>query len=322
MNIPERETKLVLSYSLLKGVGPVKVKNARAQIQTILTLFPDRPYSVLLEQIAPQYDTMDREQVLNQTENIITVCQEQDIFPIPMTSEFYPDLILELKDPPPLLYVKGNITCLQKSYLTFVGTRKPNLNGLKIASQVSHYFMQKNWRICTGLAEGIDTAAIETHDLKIYSEVAGILGCGLSESALQSLPTVSKHNADQVLKNAGVLISEQPPEHIQDVYSVIKSCRLQGAFGRAVILIQSSMDGGSKFAVKSAANLARPIGIVYPMRKDFENPDYSANVLIIQNSHEGLVTFSDCAKKALPPLIILRSKASYPDFEMYFEPII
>ncbi len=54
----------------------------------------------------------------------------------------------------------------------------------------------------------------------------------------------------------------------QDRFSVIKSCRIQAGLGDGLILIQSSVDGGSRFTVKAAIELNRLLGVIYPVKTD------------------------------------------------------
>jgi len=75
----------------------------------------------------------------------------------------------------------------------------------------------------------------------------------------QVLKQVLRENAEQVLQNNGLLISEeQYIDKKADKFSIIKSCRIQAGIPQGLLLIQSSMDGGSRFAAKAFCRLRRP----------------------------------------------------------------
>jgi predicted Rossmann fold nucleotide-binding protein DprA/Smf involved in DNA uptake len=103
----------------------------------------------------------------------------------------------------------------------------------------------------------------------------------------------------------------------QDRFSVIKSCRIQAGLGDGLILIQSSVDGGSRFTVKAAIELNRLLGVIYPVKTDMHRDDYGANKKIIEDGLRGLNEFveSKNSKNSNSKIIVLLSKESYPEFE-------
>lgn len=131
------------------------------------------------------------------------------------------------------------------------------------------------------------------------------------------MPKQSVANIEDILANDGLVISEMPPLKKQDTFSVVKSCRIQAGVGTGLILIQSSISGGSRFTVKAAVESNRPLGVIYPVKKDIECDDYGANRKIIEEGVEGLNKFVDLKnmKGFNPKIVVLFSKNSYPEFE-------
>ena len=59
-----------------------------------------------------------------------------------------------------------------------------------------------------------------------------------------------------------MLLSEVEPDQKEDQYSGSKSSRIQAGISSVLILIQSSIDGGSKYTIKSFSKLNRTIGYI------------------------------------------------------------
>lgn len=91
---------------------------------------------------------------------------------IALSDERYPPLLRTIYDPPPLLYVRGDLSLLQEAQLAVVGSRRASPAGLRIAQSLSGQLANAGLHICSGLALGIDGAA---HRCAVY--MCGCLMC-------------------------------------------------------------------------------------------------------------------------------------------------
>jgi hypothetical protein len=71
----------------------------------------------------------------------------------------YPQRLLEIYDPPPLLYVRGDAQVLRRHAIGVVGTRRPTPYGNQIAERVARDLAERGLVIVSGLARGIDSSA-------------------------------------------------------------------------------------------------------------------------------------------------------------------
>ena len=81
--------------------------------------------------------------------NRILCCNEPD----------YPLLLSQLPDPPPLLYVHGNVQVLNEPQLAMVGSRNPTASGQQTARDFSRHLSAAGLGITSGLALGIDASS-------------------------------------------------------------------------------------------------------------------------------------------------------------------
>lgn len=90
----------------------------------------------------------------------------------------YPQRLRDARHPLELLYYQGCWQLVETPCVAVVGTRKPSLEGLQQARQLSEQLIQDRWTVVSGLAEGIDTAAHKAA-LKAGGRTIAVLGTPL-----------------------------------------------------------------------------------------------------------------------------------------------
>lgn len=325
MNETSELIPIVLALSLLKGIGPSFVKKSLVTLKRShrdwFSTSADESLVKLLALLDKKYTFSEIQEAVFKAEDILAECKSQGIGVTSVADVNYPGKLFELKDPPPVLYFLGNFSLLGKDAITIIGTRKPNEKGETIAERIGKYFSSKGWVICNGLADGIDSFAIRDRENYYFADVIGVVGCGLDKSSFRSLPKQSVKNVENVLAKDGLILSEMPPLKKQDTFSVVKSCRIQAGIGVGLILIQSYINGGSRFTVKAAVESNRPVGVVHPVNKDIDQENYSANKKIIEDGVGGLNEFANLknSKNSNAKIVVLTGKESYPEFEAVLE---
>ncbi|NIR60117.1 MAG: DNA-processing protein DprA, partial [Gammaproteobacteria bacterium] len=78
---------------------------------------------------------------------------------VTLADTVYPRLLLEIADPPPLLYAAGRLELLGRPALAIVGSRNATAQGTRNAEQFAQAFSAAGLTIVSGLALGIDAAA-------------------------------------------------------------------------------------------------------------------------------------------------------------------
>jgi DNA processing protein len=302
----------IISLSLIKGVGSAFMKKHRA----MLLNYKDN--IDLLTNIGGKVTLQEFNKNLSISKEIIDTCLQNDIGIITIADDWYPQLLIEIKDPPPIIFYKGNLDNINKP-IALIGTRKATDLGNRIGEKVTEYF-NKDYSICNGLAEGIDTSTIEPKGKTIEGAI-GILSGGLNFS--KSLTKKNARLAESVLDNNGLLISEFEPNKKEDSFSSIKACRIQAGLSQCLILIQSPKNGGSKYTIKSFSEVDRPLGIInFSGNKEYDSAEiFSANRIIISNGIQGIAEVTDIKKlnniktKSIIPI------SSSDDYELIKEKI-
>lgn len=301
---------IVIALSLLKGIGPVFIRTIDFEVYQE----SNNKYIIIEEILNRKKKFFPKEEIytaIDKAESIIIASEKLGLEIINITEEVYPKSLLDLKDCPPFLFLRGNKELLSKDIIAIVGTRKPDSIGAKIATKLGEYFGERKLIVCNGLADGIDAFSIQDSKAKVLSSI-GVLGGGLDICDSKTVKQSTQLLAERVLENNGLLISENFASKKEDPYSLIKACRIQAGISKGVILVQSDIGGGSRFTLKTAIETGRQIGIVVPPQKYYSS-SFEANFKIFREKEQGLLMFCEASDKfrSIIKLIFIESSSDY-----------
>jgi len=212
-----------------------------------------------------------------ETKKIIKNCEEKNIKIFYYSYENYPKNLMNIKESPYIIFVKGNLPSneeLEKSF-AIVGTRKPSKEGIDFARDIGQYLSKNNIYNISGLALGIDT---EGHNMSLQ-KTGAILGQGLD---LEIYPRENIKLAEMILENKGFLLSELIPQKEISLFSLIKRDRLQSALTSGIIIAETGIKGGTVNTFKYAREQKKKI-FISEINKEFIEK-YKKNLIIIKNS--------------------------------------
>lgn len=300
----------ILALSKVRGIGNVTFKK---NIEKINILQDDS--SELFAQIAKKIDKNEIQSYLDSASKLYEYCDLNNIKILTINNKHYPQTLLEIKNPPKVIFYKGDIN-LTKNAIGIIGTRKSTKIGNLIAHRVSSYF-SSNWSVCNGFADGIDSSCVE-YGNKILSNCIGVVSGGL-DFENSTLSKSTRLLAEKSLENNGLLISEVEPSQKEDKFSLINACRIQAGLSLGLILIQSSDKGGSRFTIKSFCETKRILGIIdFSKSADFLNSEFEANRVIIKNQMKGVANFCEIENIndiKLKKIILISEKKEYEIIE-------
>lgn len=300
--------KDILTLTMVKGIGPATIKKNIQRLKNNLDSYG------LVRELKPE-ELENLPAYEKDAENIISTCQKEEIEIVALTSPFYPLSLMEISNPPAILYVKGNKELFGKVAIAIIGTRHSTDLGNRIAERLGGYFSQR-FVICNGLVEGIDEHAIYVNR-KVVSNTIGIISGGLCYKS-----TCSQNHIrviEDVLNAGGLIISEFPPMKKEDQYSGSSSSRIQAGLSSGIILVQSKIDGGSKYTLDKFIKLGRAIGVVhFPASSEYQDDTFGANRLIVGERENGLAKFvglKTAKTLNVKDIIPINSKDDYRVFE-------
>ena len=130
-----------------------------------------------------------------------------EIKTISVKDKNYPKLLKEIKNPPEVLYTRGELKPDEKCF-GVVGTRMFSSYGKQVALEIAGDLAEAGLTIVSGLAPGIDTFA-HTATVERRKRTIAVLGTGIDERSIY--PQSNLNLARKILETGGCLISEYPP---------------------------------------------------------------------------------------------------------------
>lgn len=218
---------------------------------------------------------------------IVRECEEKGIGVVDITMPSYPERLLQIGTPPPVLYTLGD-TSLLKQVVSIIGTRHSTSLGNRIAERLGDFFSQ-HLSICNGLVEGIDEHVFRRENGAIPN-IVGVASGGLDYH--NTCSAAHAKNIHDVLEAGGLVISEYDPGQKTDQFSGSKASRIQAGLSQGLILVQSGINGGSRYTVEQFSKFDRPLGVIqYKAAAEYETDVFEANRKILEEGLNGLAVF-------------------------------
>lgn len=174
-------------------------------------------------------------------------------FLVTLSDSYYPKALLEITDPPPVLYAKGNLSLLNQASIAIVGSRNPTIQGEKNAVAFAEGLSSLGLCIVSGLAFGIDAAA-HRGALQANGSTIAVAATGLD------IVYPSKHLdlAHEIAKH-GLLISEFPLGETSKPQNFPRRNRLISGLSLGCLVVEASLKSGSQITARLATEQGREV---------------------------------------------------------------
>jgi DNA processing protein len=166
----------------------------------------------------------------------------------------YPARLREIYDPPPLLYVRGNIELLNRHTISMVGARRPTPYGNQMAERLSKDLADRGLVISSGLARGIDASAHKGALNSPAGATIGVLGCGIDVV----YPKENKKIFEQI-EQRGAIISEFPMGTFPAPQNFPIRNRIIAGMALGVVVVEGAQYSGSLITARLAMEFGREV---------------------------------------------------------------
>jgi DNA processing protein len=166
----------------------------------------------------------------------------------------YPRSLLEIADPPPILYVKGNPALFARPCLAMVGSRAPTAQGEANAKAFASSLSAAGLTIISGLAQGIDAAA-HRGALAVEGGVTiAVIGTGIDR-----IYPARNANLAREIAASGAILSEFPLETPPARWNFPRRNRLIAGLSLGVLVVEATLESGSLITARLAADAGREV---------------------------------------------------------------
>ena len=209
-----------------------------------------------------------------------------DIQLIALNSAYYPELLKQISNPPPLLYVRGNINVLNQPQLAMVGSRNTTRQGCDNAFWFSHEFARVGFTITSGLALGID-AQCHRGALAAKGNTLAVLGCGVDRVYPQS----NRALFNEILNTENsAVISEFPLGTEPRPPLFPQRNRIISGMSLGVLVVEATLKSGSLITARYAMEQGRE---VFAIPGSIHNGGTKGTNTLIQQGAKLVLTAAD-----------------------------
>jgi DNA processing protein len=271
-----------LALALTPGLGPKRIldamKNVEAAGQTASHIL-DLPLTALEALRFPassaQFIFEGKARRAAQEEWALVVAQSATV--VSYGCAAYPERLKEIYDPPPVLWVRGDVSLLARPSIAVVGTRHPSPYGSGVAEMLSRDLAARRLLIVSGMARGIDSCA-HKGALAARTPTIAVWGTGIDVV----YPKENKKLAEDILAGGGAIVSELPMGTFPAPQNFPRRNRILSGISVAVLVVEAAENSGTRVTARCAADQNRDL---YAVPGNVTNKNsWTPNTLIKQGA--------------------------------------
>lgn len=244
-----RERLALLRLEAIDGVGR---RRLRAAVQAVGTASEVLGLDAPLRRAALE---VDRAEPMPERDAraVLDRCEALGVEVFAWHEPEYPDRLRHLADPPPLLYVLGDVMHLHAQQVAIVGSRRATSYGRRTARALARAIAAEGVVVLSGMALGIDG---EAHRGAL--EAGGISTAVLASGPER--PSPRQHaRLHRALARRGAVASEHPPSTPSLAHHFPVRNRLMAALARAVVVVEATRRSGALITAREAAEIGREV---------------------------------------------------------------
>lgn len=175
------------------------------------------------------------------------------IVTLPWSDSRYPAWLRMVPDPPPVLWVRGDLHVFEQPSVAIVGSRGASQYAKVVARKLAAGLADAGVVVTSGMARGVDGAA-HAGCLDAGGRTVAVVGTGVDVV----YPAEHAELAERIA-NAGVLVSELEPGAPPNAWHFPRRNRIISGLSRAVVVVEASEKSGSLITARLALEQGREV---------------------------------------------------------------
>ena len=244
-----------LALARVKGLGAVSFKKLTTRF-----VDPTAAFSAALTELE-QVEGLHRDAIDGivafsdwaEIDEEIERARDAGIAIVPFTNPNYPARLRTIADPPPFLYVKGNILTDDDKAVAIVGSRSASEYGRRVARDLSRGLVSLGFTVVSGMARGIDGSAHESA-LQAGGRTIAVLGSGVERAYPAEHETLYRRIGEN-----GAVLSELPIGTRPLAFNFPARNRLISGLSLGVVVVEATEKSGSLITATLAVEQGREV---------------------------------------------------------------
>ncbi len=242
-----------LQLTLTPGLGATAIRELLGRFglpEQVLAA----PRAQLARHAGPEaLEALDSDAVARAVERALAWLGEPGHALVTLADAHYPKLLLEIADPPTLLYCRGRLELLDRPALAVVGSRNATAQGARDAQRLARALSEAGLTIVSGLAQGVDAAA-HRGGLEGGGSTIAVLGSGIDVV----YPPANAALAAEIAAR-GLLVAEFPLGTPPQAANFPRRNRLISGLAQGCLVVEAALASGSLITARAAAEQGREV---------------------------------------------------------------
>jgi DNA processing protein len=251
--ISDPELASWLQLSLTPGLGSATLRKLLSQFGLPAKVLAAGRANLARFASAQVLQELESDAVANAVEHALAWLEQPGNAIVTLADAVYPKLLLEITDPPAVLYCRGRTDLLNRPALAVVGSRNATSQGNSNAEQFARNFSTAGLTIVSGLAQGIDAAA-HRGGLAGEGSTIAVLGTGVDII----YPRINDALGTEIAAS-GLLLSEFPLGTKALAHNFPRRNRLISGLAQGCLVVEAALASGSLITARAAAEQGREI---------------------------------------------------------------
>ena len=248
------EKQFWIGLTLVRGIGAVRLQSLIDHFGDAKSAWQGAPDELraaglgtkVIERLLEVRKSVDLEKLWDK----ITA---QGIQILTWDDELYPPRLKEIEQPPPVLYVRGELLPEDHFAVAIVGTRKITSYGRQVTEELSAFLAANGVTVVSGLARGVDAVA-HSAAIKAGGRTVAVLGSGVD----RIYPPENRAIAEQMMSR-GALVSDYPVGTAPESTNFPPRNRIISGLSLAVVVIEAGETSGALITAEFAAEQGREV---------------------------------------------------------------
>jgi DNA processing protein len=243
-----------IGFTLVKGIGAVRFQRLLERFGDAESAWRAAPADLagaglslkLIERLIAVREKADLTRIWDQI-------QKKGIQVLTWLEETYPERLKEIEQPPPVLYLRGELIAEDSWAVAIVGTRRVTPYGRQVTEEVASFLAVNGITVVSGLARGVDAIA-HSAALKAGGRTLAVLGSGVD----RIYPPENRAMAEKIFEH-GAVLSDYAPGTPPESSNFPPRNRIISGLSMAVVVIEAGETSGALITAEFAAEQGREI---------------------------------------------------------------
>jgi DNA processing protein len=243
-----------VGFTLVKGIGAVRFQRLLDRFGDAESAWRATPAGLveaglstkLIERLVAIREKVDLDRIWGQI-------QAKGIQILTWLDEAYPQRLKEIEQPPPVLYLRGELSTEDGWAVAIVGSRRVTPYGRQVTEEIASFLAANGVTVVSGLARGVDALAHKAA-LKAGGRTLAVLGSGVD----RIYPPENRALAEQILEQ-GAMLSDYAPGTPPEASNFPPRNRIISGLSMGVVVVEAGETSGALITAEFAADQGREV---------------------------------------------------------------